>query len=81
VRKWEDGKVSGRGGEEGHGDGGWGDAGTGKETWMEYDKYDGLASLQFVFSATHAIDGEYIREWLVLRPFFPENLSSDSLVY
>jgi len=27
----------------------------------------------------HAIDGEYIREWLVLGPFFPNDLDSDFL--
>ena len=30
-------------------------------------------------SITHAIDGEYIREWLVLGPFFPDNLEKDFL--
>jgi hypothetical protein len=28
-------------------------------------------------SITHAIDGEYIREWLVLGPFFPDDLDKD----
>jgi len=28
---------------------------------------------------THAIDGEYIKEWLVLGPFFPNDLLTDFL--
>ncbi|MBC8229360.1 hypothetical protein H8E77_07435 [bacterium] len=28
-------------------------------------------------SPIHAIDGEYITEWLVLGPFFPEDLETD----
>ena len=32
-----------------------------------------------VKSSTHTVDGEYIREWLVLGPFFPNNLSTDFL--
>jgi len=30
-------------------------------------------------SITHTIDGEYIREWLVLGPFFPDDLGKDFL--
>ena len=30
-------------------------------------------------SITHAIDGKYIREWLVLGPFFPDDLEKDFL--
>lgn len=29
---------------------------------------------------SHAIDGEYIKEWLVLGPFFPDDLEKDFLV-
>jgi len=29
---------------------------------------------------THAVDGEYIKEWLVLGPFFPNDLETDFLV-
>ena len=28
----------------------------------------------------HAVDGEYIKEWLVLGPFFPDDLEKDFLV-
>ncbi|MBI1929598.1 hypothetical protein HYR99_35795, partial [Candidatus Poribacteria bacterium] len=28
---------------------------------------------------THPVDGEYIKEWLVLGPFFPNNLDTDFL--
>ncbi len=28
---------------------------------------------------THPVDGEYIKEWLVLGPFFPDNLDTDFL--
>ena len=28
----------------------------------------------------HAADGEYIKEWLVLGPFFPDNLEKDFLI-
>jgi hypothetical protein len=28
---------------------------------------------------THAADGEYLREWLVLGPFFPDDLDKDFL--
>ena len=30
-------------------------------------------------SPHHIIDGEYIKEWLVLGPFFPDNLEKDFL--
>jgi len=30
-------------------------------------------------SITHTIDGEYIREWLILGPFFPDDLHKDFL--
>jgi hypothetical protein len=29
---------------------------------------------------SHAIDGEFIKEWLVLGPFFPDDLEKDFLV-
>ena len=29
---------------------------------------------------THPVDGEYIKEWLVLGPFFPDDLEKDFLV-
>ena len=46
-----------------------------------------LACLSFVASAVHAqnavptypVDGQYMREWLVLGPFFPDNLETDFL--
>jgi hypothetical protein len=28
---------------------------------------------------THPVDGEYIKEWLVLGPFFPDDLEKDFL--
>ena len=28
---------------------------------------------------THGVDGQYITEWLLLAPFFPDNLSTDFL--
>ncbi|MBM3239949.1 hypothetical protein FJZ31_26995 [Candidatus Poribacteria bacterium] len=28
---------------------------------------------------THPVDGEYIQEWLVLGPFFPDDLEKDFL--
>lgn len=31
------------------------------------------------FAQPHAVDGEYIREWLVLGPFFPNDLDTDFL--
>ena len=33
-----------------------------------------------VFAQTHVVDGEYIKEWLVLGPFFPNDLEADFLV-
>ena len=38
----------------------------------------------FVFTVhtlaqTHAVEGEYIKEWLVLGPFFPDDLETDFL--
>jgi len=30
-------------------------------------------------SPIHQLDGEYIREWLVLGPFFPDDLKRDFL--
>jgi hypothetical protein len=30
---------------------------------------------------SHSVDDEYIREWLMLGPFFPDDLEGDSLVH
>jgi len=32
-------------------------------------------------SITHGIDGEYIREWLILGPFLPDDLEKDFLAH
>ena len=38
-----------------------------------------IAKENDIKSPTHAIDGGYIREWLVLGPFFPQDLNTDFL--
>ena len=35
--------------------------------------------MQMKSSVTHKIDGEYIKEWLILGPFFPDDLDEDFL--
>ena len=34
---------------------------------------------EHIIAQTHTIDGEYIKEWLMLGPFFPDNLDKDFL--
>jgi len=45
----------------------------------ENDSLPGIDKENEIKQPTHVVDGEYIKEWLVLGPFFPNNLEMDFL--
>ena len=51
-----------------------------KQKQKQPDSLAHIVTESNIKSPTHMVDGEYIKEWLVLGPFFPEDMDLDFLV-